>query len=107
MNPATSLSQQVSWWSVHEFVTDHLQVEQWPMIGTPAWCLLDDDDPVKWAAILDAARHHALRVETCQQAHCEASRDVSDAADWSHIAEYIRAERQFYATHPWMKRMAS
>ena len=100
-------SQQVNWESVHEFVTDHLQVTSWPMIGSPAWCLLDDDDPVKWAAILDAAQHWALRVEGCQQARCEASRDVSAAADWSRIANYIRTEREFYTARPWMKRAAS
>ena len=100
-------SQQVSWWSTHEFVVAHLQVEHWPLVGTPAWCQLDDDDPVKWASVLDAARHWALRVDTCQQAHADASSEVSAAADWSHIAEYIRAEREFYAAHPWMKRAAS
>jgi hypothetical protein len=81
------VSQQVAWWEVREFVAAQLdQVEQWPMIGTPAWCLLDDDDPVKLAAVLDAAQHWALRLETCQQARAEASRDVAAGADWRAIA---------------------
>ncbi|CKS12329.1 phiRv2 phage protein [Mycobacterium tuberculosis] len=62
-------SRAVSWWSVHEYVAPTLAAAvEWPMAGTPAWCDLDDTDPVKWAAICDAARHWALRVETCQAA---------------------------------------
>lgn len=81
-------SQAVSWWSVHEFITPVLnQANSWPMAGTPAWCSLAHDDPEKWAALLDAAQHWALRVETCQEATCEASRDISAAADWSGIAQ--------------------
>ena len=56
------------------------------MVGTPAWCELPDDAPAKWAAVLDAAQHWALRVETCQEHLAEASRDVSAAEDWSVIA---------------------
>jgi hypothetical protein len=90
-------SQQVSWWSVHEQVTGLLQeVGDWPMAGTPAWCALDDDDPVKLAALFDAAQHWALRVETCQEAECEASHDISAVADWSAIATEIRQRREVY-----------
>jgi Protein of unknown function (DUF2742) len=106
VNPATS-SQQVSWWSVHQFVVAHLQVKHWPMIGSPDWCEQDDDDPAKLAAVLDAAQHWALRIETCQQADADAGGEISAAADWSHIAQYIRDERDFYATHPWLKREVS
>jgi Protein of unknown function (DUF2742) len=80
-------SRQVSWWSVHEYVTPRLAAaESWPMAGTPAWCQLDDDDPVKLAALCDAAQHHALRVETAQAALADASKAVSDAEDWSAVA---------------------
>jgi hypothetical protein len=56
---------------------------------------------------LDAAQHWALRVETCQQAQCEASHDVSAAADWSAIARQMFIRNQFYAAKPWLKRIAS
>jgi Protein of unknown function (DUF2742) len=80
-------SRQVSWWTVHEFVQPYLDAAgSWPMAGTPAWCLLDDDDPAKWAALLDGAQHHALRVELNQSARAEASRAVSATANWSAIA---------------------
>jgi hypothetical protein len=100
-------SQQVSWWSVHEFVTAHLQVDQWPMIGSPAWCLLEDGDPVKLAAVLDAAQHWALRLETGQQAQCEAAREVSAAVDWSALAREELVLNAFYAARPWLRRPAS
>jgi hypothetical protein len=77
------------------------------MIGTPAWRQLDDDDPVKWAALLDSAQHFALRVETCQQAHCDASRQVGDSVDWSALAREINQRTDFYAARPWLKRVAS
>lgn len=80
-------SQQVSWWDVHEYVAPTLAVvESWPMVGTPAWYALDNQDPAKIAAVFEAARHWALRIETCQQARCEAGRDISAAADWSAIS---------------------
>jgi hypothetical protein len=98
-------SQQVNWWAVHQFVSQLLeQVGQWPTAGTPAWCALSDDDPVKIAALYDAAQHHALRVETCQQARCDASREVADALDWSALARDIQQRSDFYAARPWLRR---
>jgi hypothetical protein len=83
-------SRAVSWWSVHEFAASILaRVGAFPLLGTPAWCLLDDSDPVKWAALLDAAQHYALRLETDQEQRAEASRDVSAAADWSALASSL------------------
>ena len=101
----TLASQQVSWWSVHEFVSAVLdQVNGWPLVGTSAWCSLADEDPQKWVALLDAAQHWALRVETAQESRCEASRDVSDAADWRAIAREVSVRRAFYERRPWLRR---
>ncbi len=97
------MNQQVSWWDVHEFVAPYLDAAA-PMAGTPAWCDLPDTDPAKWAALLDAARHWALRVETCQQAECEASQAISAAYDWAAISVEIRRHREFYAAKPYLKR---
>lgn len=112
--------QQVSWWSVHEFVDQVVkQVNGWPMLGTPAWCSLAHDDPRKWAALLDGAQHHALRIETAQQARADASRAVSTAVywddsdtiatsvPWSEIARRHRSRAAFRATRPWAKRVPS
>jgi Protein of unknown function (DUF2742) len=97
------VSQQVDWWSVHDFVAAVLnQVNNWPLLGTPSWCSLANDDPAKWAALLDAAQHHALRIETAQQALREASHDISAAADWSGLAREIRSRNESY-----IKRVAS
>jgi Protein of unknown function (DUF2742) len=100
-------SRQVSWLTVHEYI-QHVLAEagSWPMVGTPAWCLLADDDPVKIAAVYDAAQHWALRVETSQESLAQASRDVSAAADWDGIAQNIRAHNEFYAEKPWLRRSA-
>ena len=89
-------SQQTSWWPVHEHVAAFLEsVGSSPMVGAPAWCALDDDDPRKLAAIFDAAQHWALRLETCQQAYCETSRAVSGALDWSALAREINERTDF------------
>ena len=74
------------------------------MVGTQQWRELPDDDPRKWAALLDAARHWALRVDTCQQAMADAGSEISAGADWSAIARNWRAYNEFYAARPWMKR---
>lgn len=81
-------SQQVSWWSVHEHVLPLLNsVDSWPMVGTPEWCELPDGDVRKVAAVFDAAQHWALRVETSQEARCQASQDIAAAFDWKRIAQ--------------------
>jgi hypothetical protein len=101
-------SQQVSWWSVHEFISaaiDQSGAGPWPLVGTPAWCQLSDGDPRKWAALFDAAQHWALRVETCQAARCEASRDISAAEDWSTVARDVKGRAELHAQRPWLKRV--
>lgn len=101
-------AQSVSWWDVHEFVAPLLaQVGSWPIVGTPAWCNLADDHPAKIAALYSAAEHWALRVETCQQAECDASHDVSAAEDWGALGRRRREHREWLATHPWGRRMTS
>jgi hypothetical protein len=99
-------SQQVSWWSVREYVRPVLlRAGSWPMVGTPEWCGLADDDPRKIAAVFDAASHWALRVELCQEAQCQASQAISADADWAAIAQHISNHNEFYAQQPWLKRV--
>lgn len=101
-------SRQVSWWSVHELVDQVLkQVGDWPTLGTPAWCSLANDDPRKWAAILDGGQHHALRIELNQEARAEASRAISAGNDWGRIGREINQRNAFYQAKPWLKRAAS
>jgi hypothetical protein len=98
----------VSWWSVVEFVEPYLQAaDSWPMAGSPAWCALGPDDPAKVAALYDAAQHHILRVETAQQAMCEASEAISAAEDWTAVASSLRTRREWLDAHPWAKRGAA
>ena len=101
-------SQQVSWWSVHQFVSAVLdQANGWPLVGTSAWCSLADDDPQKWAALLDAAQHWALRLETCQEARVDAGKAVAGAVDWAALSREINQRTDFYAARPWLRRVAS
>lgn len=97
-------SQQVSWWSVHEFIAEVLkQASDWPLLGSPAWCSLTHDDPRKWAAVLDGGQHHALRLECNQEARADASKAIADAADWSALGREINQRNAFYAERPWLK----
>lgn len=95
-------SQQAHWESVNAFVTTLLNilgvehkhtVGAWPMIGSPIWCELADHDPLKMAAIYDAAQHWALHVELSQRAFAQMSRDVSSSADWSAFGRRIMRDR--------------
>lgn len=90
-------SRQVDWWSVHTHVQPLLkQVGSWPMAGTTAWSDLDDNDPVKLAALYDAAQHHSLRVDTAQTALAEASRAIAGATDWAGIARDAQRRTKIY-----------
>jgi hypothetical protein len=103
-------SRQVAWWEVHlyrERMLKPLGVEAFPMVGTPAWCALDDTDATKVAAILDAATHWALRLDTCQEAHAEASHAVSAGVDWAAVGRENQQRADFYAANPWARRVAS
>lgn len=83
-------SRTVDWWPVHTYVLPVLdRVGTWPMAGTLAWSALDNDDPAKIAALFDAARHHALRVDAAQEALAQASRDIAGAVDSQSIARGV------------------
>ena len=95
----------VSWWSVQEFVAPLLaQADSWPIAGTPAWCALPADDPLKWLALFDAARHHALRMETAQESLADAAKEISASVDWRSVANELTQRRSFYDSRPWLKR---
>ncbi len=110
-------SQQVSWADVHEFVLPKLtSVGDWPMVGSPAWCELPTRDRIKWASLLDAAQHWALRLECLQQAECEASHAISAAADWSALTRAMQGRNdclaargeplEYFTPRPWLDRRA-
>jgi len=109
-------SQAVAWWPVLTFVADRLGVEpaavpeishRLPLLGTPAWCLLADDDPAKIAAVLDGGCRHALRLELNQEALADASKEISGAADWRSVANELNTLNNFRKANPWARRVAS
>ena len=81
-------SRGVDWWSVWTFLAPLLAGagQRPPVVGSLAWQQLPDDDPLKMAAVYQAAAERALSHETTQAALAEASQDVSAAYDWSAIA---------------------
>jgi hypothetical protein len=84
-------SRTVDWWSVHQYVEPLLkEVGSWPMVGSLPWQHLPTDDPAKLAAVLDAARHWALRLDCCQEARADASKAVAASADWPAVARELR-----------------
>jgi hypothetical protein len=101
-------SQQVSWLEVHTFVDALLAQANcgalpWP--GTPAWCEMSAGDPRKLLALAQFGVHHALRVETAQQARADASRAVSGAVDWPALSREMFQLASFRKAHPWSKRV--
>jgi uncharacterized protein DUF2742 len=101
-------SQQVDWWTVHLYVVPALdRVCSWPTAGTVEWCNLRDDDPRKIAALYDAARHHAVRVDTAQHAQIQAGHAISVAVDWSRVARESLQWSAFLEDRPWLKRGAA
>jgi Protein of unknown function (DUF2742) len=83
-------SQQADWFSVYLFVEPLLaRRRSWPAAGTTEWAALADDDPRKMAAVLDAGVHWALRIDATQVALAQAQLDVSEAADWTSLANSI------------------
>lgn len=99
-------AQSVAWFPVHAWVQPYLDTTpDYPMIGTPLWEALSDNDRRKWAAALDASRHWALRLETCQIARAEASQAISAGADWRKVAREIQQFHEFRAANPWAKRV--
>lgn len=87
-------SRTVDWWAVQKFVEPLLdEAGSWPLAGSLAWQQIPDDDPAKLAAVLDAGRHWALRIDTCQDALAQASQAISTAADWPLISRRIHQRR--------------
>ena len=103
-------SRQVAWYEVHlwrDRMLKHFCVQTFPMAGTPTWCALPDDDPVKLAAALDAASHWALRLDTCQEASSRASQTISAALDWAAEARIQQQHAEFYADKPYLRRVVA
>lgn len=89
-------SQQVAWWPTYEFMAALLEqanVGPLPSAGTPSWCELSDGDPRKLLALAEAGVHHALRVDTAQDALAEASREIAATDDWLAVAQRVRTNR--------------
>lgn len=99
-------SRSVSWWPTHEFVAQLLAQANTapPMAGTPAWCALADDDPLKLLSLAQAGEHHCLRMEVAQGQRAEASRAIAASAPWGQIGREIQQRAAFRTANPWAQR---
>ena len=100
-------SRSVAWWPVHEFMAALVaQVNELPVAGTPAWCLLGDGDPRKLLAVAVAGEHHVLRVETAQEALAEAAKTIAAETDWRAVARALRQRNQARCSGAYIEREA-
>lgn len=84
----------VDWWTVQRYVTPVLErIGPCPLLGSPEWDQLPDDDVRKIGAIFDAAPHFALWVQLQQEALAQTSEDISRAADWRALARDVALGR--------------
>jgi hypothetical protein len=100
-------SQQVAWLPVYEFVqalVAQANCGPLPWAGTPTWLEMSDGDPRKLLAVAQFGVHHALRVDTAQEARAEASRAVAGALNWAEVSREIRQRNEFYSARPWLRR---
>ncbi|KMV21251.1 DUF2742 domain-containing protein [Mycobacterium heckeshornense] len=100
----------MSWWSVYEYVESLVAQANCgpvPLAGTSAWLTLADDDPAKLLAVAEAGVHWCLRIDALQAELAEASKAVSAAADWRHVAAEITQRRAAEATGTRIPRKAS
>lgn len=102
--------QPITWEPVHTFVGRLLAGRSTTIIcGTPDWIQLDDDDPAKVAALLQAGSRWCLEMEIAQieQQRLDAKAsaiDISQARDWAAVAQRIRDRDAFYRDHPDLRR---
>lgn len=61
-----------------------------PLLGSIEWQRLNDRDPLKVAAVYQAAMERALYYEATQIALGEASKAIAAAADWPAVAQSAR-----------------
>lgn len=90
------VSRQVSWWPCHQFLeaaVAQANCGPLPLAGTPSWQALADTDIRKLLALAEAGVYSALRWETSQEAHSDASKTIAAAEDWPAVARQIRHGR--------------
>ena len=104
----------MAWWPVLTFTAHRIGMQpetmpelRVPLLGTPAWCALNDSDPAKLAAVLDGGQLFALGLDTAQEAAAEASQAVSAAVDWRAVAQEWMQLQAFRTANPWARREAS
>lgn len=107
-NVKSCSSQQVSFWEVHTWVQNYLDtVSDYPMCGTPAWCRLPDDSPLKRLGHRLLRALHPQRVMLCGIQGGSQSRAIAASTDWAAVGREAAQLNAFRKAHPWMTRRAA
>ncbi|MGV9827002.1 DUF2742 domain-containing protein [Gordonia sp. NPDC003429] len=103
----------ITWGPVRDFVYRVIGGRTTTIIaGTPEWIALDDADPAKTDALITAGSRwvleHQLDQLDEQRAAAKATAiDISQARDWSAVAQRIRDRDQWRRDHPDLERRVS
>ncbi len=94
---AVTGSQEICWWSVHQFITALVAQgnnDSLPWAGTPEWAALSDGDPRKLLSLAVAGEHWTLRVQIGQEQRAQAAEDVWGGEDWRQVAQQVQRRRE-------------
>ncbi|MDX1890123.1 DUF2742 domain-containing protein [Mycolicibacterium sp. 050158] len=89
-----SIGTRFDWWPVHLYVESKVltALGSSPTPGTLPWVDLDDDDPAKTDAVLQAGVWWAVAEDAHQEALVQASQDVAGAVDCQSIARGVKRQ---------------
>ncbi|WP_081631867.1 DUF2742 domain-containing protein [Rhodococcus sp. 114MFTsu3.1] len=98
-------SREVDFLAVHERLSPILTSAQAlggvPIIGSPSWVELDDQD-VRWRhAVVVSGYRWALEQWLRQDAAVDFSHEFSQSRDWAATSRYIRQRREWLANNSW------
>lgn len=104
-------SREVSFIAVHDRLSPILTTAHSlggvPVLGSPAWVDLAEDD-IRWRhSVVVSGYQWALRRWLEQDAETAASKEVSQQQDWSAHARYVRDRKQYFEANPWAKRVSA
>ncbi|WP_206499117.1 DUF2742 domain-containing protein [Rhodococcus sp. KRD175] len=101
-------SREVDFIAVHDrlapILDDAVLLGDIPILGSPAWVDIANDD-VRWRhSVVAAGYRWAAREWLEQDARIEASRELSVSRDWSAVSRSIRQRNDYLAANPWARR---
>ncbi|KZF01027.1 hypothetical protein A2J03_10720 [Rhodococcus sp. EPR-157] len=78
-----------------------------PILGSPAWVGLPEDDSRWRHSVVAAGYRWAIREWLDQDVRRSASRAISAADDWGSVAQSIRRRNEYFTENPWAQRVVA